>query len=259
MRLVFGLAIAALAAGPAFGQSESQAGTPAGTSPPSQTKPASSDSRPNVGVAVDVDELVKGFIKAVRKPPKTDAPAPAPAAATAEDPPAPAEPPPATPVEAAIVTPATLPAPAPELAPPSTPPAAIAQPEPAPRPGQAPSRTPAGSGAAPTPLADAVPVRAAPEAAAPVQAETVAPVASPAPESRTPEEERSAGWLLLIVAAVAAAGAAALRRRRILNRTRAMLAWSARLEPLDRASWATPIQFASPPISIRARLEPGSA
>ena len=255
MRLVFGLAIAALAAGPAFGQSESQAGTPAGTSPPSQTKPASSDSRPNVGVAVDVDELVKGFIKAVRKPPKADAPAPA----TAEDPPAPAEPPPATPVEAAIVTPATLPAPAPELAPPSTPPAAIAQPEPAPRPGQAPSRTPAGSGAAPTPLADAVPVRAAPEAAAPVQAETVAPVASPAPESRAPEEERSAGWLLLIMAAVAAAGAAALRRRRILNRTRAMLAWSARLEPLDRASWATPIQFASPPISIRARLEPGSA
>jgi hypothetical protein len=254
-----GLAIAGLATSAAFAQS----GTPAGTAPPGPSSPATSESSPDAGVAVDVGELVKGLIKAVRKPPpKPAAPAetsaPATAAASAD---------PVRPIDAAIVSPAfstaapvaVVPEPKPE------PKAVLARPRPVETPFRprvdpalpAASDSPVAPALAPAPSEPVRPIEVEPRSQVGPQA--VAPAPTPAPPAAPARGERpTPAWPLMLLAAIAVAvagGGRWLNRRRIWSRTRAALALSPRLELPGGGSSGAPLKFAGPPITIRTRMD----
>jgi hypothetical protein len=268
MRLVLGMAIASLAATAAFAQS----GTPAETPPPTQSSPASPQSSSDAGVSVDVGKLVKGLIKAVRKPPPKPA-APLESSASAQTDgavageAAPVEP--LTPVETTIVSPVTATA-APIAAPnPRSEPKADLAPtrptetpfmprvETAPRPASELPNAPATAPSDPVRPTQVEPLpRAKPDA--------VASARVPDPAAPTLGEDPSPAWPLMLLAAIAIAIAAAvggrlLHRRRLLSRTRAALALSSRLELPDDRVPPVPLELAGPPISIRTRLETVSA
>lgn len=163
-----------------------------------------------------------------------------------------------------VTTPgATAPAPGPAgatapAAAPTPPLGGQTQPSPAPpRPGAAaePVR-PVETSPAPAPASPARPVEAAPrDAAVPATAaaEDLAAAAEPdSPGSAT------ARWLLL-AAAAAAASVIHLRRTRRIARTRAALALEPRLDLAAGASTLTGLSLATPPLAIRARLEPSGA
>ena len=116
---------------------------------------------------------------------------------------------------------------------------------------------------------DVTPVAAAPappvlvqDAQPPVPSVTIAasPVTPPIPKVAEPPTDQPVRlWpLAALLLAAAVAAAAAVHRGRIV-RTKQLLSLEPRLESGGVTASATALEFASPPVSIRCRMEMGTA